>query len=426
MGPLGIKHVAGSLLFVALLSLRFQSGTAGAHLTSAEVDGAQTTLQQLGATPSAPLYAGAASEPLPKPLGPRTLPPYAQPRVHVLLLGQGGRVRAAIATVDTLHIPDQSLLVIRRTVGAVAEITPSQVLVLANHSHAGPRLPGGIAMRLAYGDAEIKHAQLLNLFDKTTRTALRAYQPARFGLAEAPMQRYVGGRAKGAQVGVDNRLRLALLQSEQQRVVLWSFAAHPTLVDRRHEHADGDYPSRVAHLLKLEGDADEVIFLPGLTAQATPATVRQVDEYAALIASAVSGLALVAANNLQSEAQVNALETGIDVEAALPIPLVGRPLVLAPWATARLGSKDQRIKLLQLGPLRLVALPGEAAYSLMGASSKTAWVLGMSGYGMGYLVPPEDAHRHPERDLVLLGATDSQRVKELVQILRDGANGPAR
>jgi len=420
VGPLGIKHVVGSAVLVALISFRFQSGTAAEHLTSSEVEHANTALTQLLASAPGPLYAGAASQALPKPLGPRTLPPYALPKAKVLLIGQGGQVRAAIATVDTLHIPDGSQVVIRHTVGAIAELPPERVLVVANHSHAGPRLPGGLAMRLAYGDAEIKHAQLLNLFDVITRKALRQYEPARLGLAEAPMPNYVGGRAKGAQVSLDNRLRLALLQSEQQRTVLWSFAAHPTLVDRHHKEADGDYPARVAHLLQLEKDADEAIFLPGLTAQATPATVRQVDDYSALIASAVSGLIHLAANNTQPEANVQALEVEIDVNPALPIPLLGRPFVLAPWATARLGSTDQKVKLLQLGPLRLVALPGEPSHALMGSSAKTSWVVGMAGYGMGYLIPPEDAHRHPERDLVLLGASDAQRVKELVQILREG------
>ena len=422
VGPLGIKHVIGSLLLVGLISFRFQSGDAAQHLSSGDVDRANSALNQLLDSAPAPLYASAASEALPKPLGPRELPPYAPPKAKVVLIGQGGQIRAAIATVDTLHIPDDSQRVIRHAVSAVTELTPQQVLVVANHSHAGPRLPGGVAVRLAYGDTEIKHSQLLNLFDTVTRKALRHYAPARLGLAEAPLPNYVGGRAKGAQVSIDNVLRLAVLQSDRQRIVLWSFAAHPTLVHRHHKHADGDYPARVAHLLKLEKDADEAVFLPGLTAQATPATVRQVDDYAALIASAISGLVILATNTMQSEANVNALELEVEVDAALPLPGLGRPFVLAPWATARLGSSDRRVKLVQLGPLRLVALPGEPSHALMGGSAKTSWVLGMAGFGMGYLVPPEDAHRHPERDLVLLGASDTQRVKELVQILRDGGD----
>ncbi len=420
MGPLGIKHVVVSLLLVALLAFRLQAGTAEQHLSSDEIDQANARLIELITTPSSSLHAGAASLTLPKPLGPRTLPLYAQPKAKILLLGRGGQVRAAIATVDTLHIPDPSQKVIRFTVASAAEITPERVLVVANHSHAGPRLPSGLAMRLAFGDAEIKHAQLLDLFDKLTRKALRHYEPARMGLAEAAMPNYVGGRAKGAQVSIDNKIRLALLQSKHQRTILWSFAAHPTLVNRHHPKSDGDYPARVAHLLQLEKDADFAIFLPGLTAQATPATVRQVDDYAALIASAVSGLVLLAENNMQSEARVHATEMEISIDPALPIPLIGRPFVLAPWATSRLGSSDRKIKLLQLGPLRLVGLPGEPSHALIGSSAKNAWVVGMAGFGMGYLVPPEDAHRPPERDLVLLGTGDAQRVKELIQILRDG------
>lgn len=421
-----------ALIFAAVLGLfciRLQANTGGRHLSLDEQDVARSAILQLTKQPRGPLFVGAASAILPDPLGTRTLPPYAEPRANVLLTGQGGQVRSAIVTLDTLLIPDRSQQVIRAAVGAVAELPVDRIMVVASHSHAGPRLPGGLLFRMGFGDAEIKHSQLLALMDEISRKALRNFSEAAMRVGVTELDRWVGVRSKGALGGLDKQLRVALFKSKRQRIVLWSYAAHPTLVDRNSPVADGDYPARVANLMRLEEDAEEVIFLPGLTAQATPATVRKVDEYAALIAAAVAGLTaesearLAEVESGQRKAfpagPVEAMETEIATSPALPI---WRPLVLAPWLTARLGSSDQRVKLHQIQGLRLIGIPGEAAYSRLGGGANNRWFVSMAGTGMGYLVPASDMHREPERIMVLLGGTDSQRVAEFLQILRDHPN----
>jgi len=198
------------------------------------------------------------------------------------------------------------------------------------------------------------------------------------------------------------------------RLLLWSYAAHPTLVGHSAAHRDADYPGRVESLLKRDLHAQMAMFLPGQTAQAGAAATRDPQGFAFALAEALAGLRVLADGNPSEQC---ALEmTAMTTDEGTALPLFG-PFTLAPFIGRQLGPNDQRIVAVNLCGQRIVALAGEPARGLFGGRKAGEWLIGMAGMGYGYLVPPADRYRGVEAPFVVLSDGGLARMRERVTAL---------
>jgi len=337
------------------------------------------------------------------------------PRLSVLVLGQPGAPKMALVTAEMLSIPARTALLLRAYAGEALSMPREYIVVVATHTHAGPRPHFGPALRVAFGHSELEEQGLASAVAYAADQARRSYQQVRFGASSSRLSTYIANRSPGASSPVDDRLRAVQLSAQGRRVLLWSYAAHPTLVARSSRQADGDYPARVASILEEQAGFDQVIFLPGRTAHATVATERNPDRLAEILAHALRGLAEVADNG--STAQAGLAFEPIELPAIDPrFTLIG-DLVAAPWLQSWLGKNESKVHLLRLGSVGMTFVAGEVSNGLVPSTSGDQWVVSLSGSGLGYLVDPKDRSVQPERPLVLLGKSELTQMGELLRIV---------
>jgi hypothetical protein len=400
---------------LAATGLRTRQDDAAIGLTTVQRREAQTMATLLSKAPTGRFFAGfgAADLAAQVPRG-RPVEPTAPPQLKVLLLGLDGAQKLAIATLDSVAIGDRTYAVVAAFVGEAAGLPANRVLVLASHAHAGTRLPQPPIVNLAFGAREVDEADLALCARTAARAARKAFGSARIGFAQTDFPRYVAQRTPGATGGVDTQLRTALIDRDGARLLLWSYAAHPTLAGRTASHRDADYPGRVEGFLKRGLHAQMAIFLPGQTAQAGAAATRNPQEFASALAEALAGLRVLADG---SPTEQCALEmTAMTTDEGVALPLFG-PFTLAPYIGKQLGPIDQRIVAINLCGQRIVALAGEPARGLFGARKTGEWLVGMAGTGYGYLVPADDRYRGVEAPFVVLSNGGLARMRERVTAL---------
>ena len=345
----------------------------------------------------------------------RTARPDLPPRLSVLVVGQPFRPQMALITAEILSVPKRTGELIRAYASEILEMPPARILVVATHTHAGPRPEFGPALRTAFGEPEFDERSLAAAVAYAADQAKKCYQQVESGSASTEFSTYIANRSPGASSPVDTRLRALRLNAKGRRLLLWSYAAHPTLVARNSLQADGDYPARVAVNLEEKLDFDQVMFVPGRTAHATVATERNPDLLAVALTEALLGLDEIAKHNSLSTAGF-AFEA-IELPKLDPrIPFVSN-IVAAPWLHNWLGSSDIHVHLLRIGRIGMTFVSGEVSNGLVPSTTGDQWVVSLSGSGLGYLVDPRDRSVQPEQPLVLLGTHELSQMGELLRIV---------
>jgi neutral ceramidase len=171
------------------------------------------------------------------------------------------------------------------------------------------------------------------------------------------------------------------------------FAAHPTLVPRKREYVDPDYPGRLSELREAQGGV--VLVLQGAVGNASVAfNEGQGVERAAAFAQALSGLVDKATPAATPGPTRLALARA---EVALPRPDASR---LVPSLTRAAGdnflcssaARTAEVSALVLGPLELLTIPGEpttSAGQVLIRRTGATRVLGLSADYLGYVETPE-------------------------------------
>ncbi|MBF5045091.1 hypothetical protein FGE12_22000 [Aggregicoccus sp. 17bor-14] len=307
------------------------------------------------------------------------------------LVVEAGGASVGMVLLDLLSAPEPLVAAVR---ARVAGLGLQGVLVLATHTHSSmggydPRLVAEVAGMGRYRP-ELQEVAVVAAARALTE-AHGALAPARLRLGEARAPGLV--RSRSGEEAPDGRLLRAVLQGEHGGIAeLLVFSAHPTLVQRHLRTLDPDYPGRLAREREARG-AGVSLVLQGAAGNASAALDGGEDAPGAF----AGALAQLAAGAPLAPVEVAGLDYA-RVELALPHPDASR---LAPLPLERAGEtllcrsslQVAEVGALRLGPLHLLAIPGEptvaAGERLSGAAGPGTVVLGLGGGYVGYVETPE-------------------------------------
>jgi hypothetical protein len=177
------------------------------------------------------------------------------------------------------------------------------------------------------------------------------------------------------------------------------FSAHPTTAGRAPGGVDPDYPGRLAALEETKGEG-VTLFLPGSVGNASAdGSARGPAPYAAAVERALSpnGDAPAPGDGATAEATVRGAPGKLRLDrghATLPHPDARR---LVPFGLRHLtedllcasAPESVNVAVLELGPLTLVGVPGEATFAaaraLTAAVGPEARVVSLAGGYLGYV-----------------------------------------
>ncbi|MBZ4415175.1 neutral/alkaline non-lysosomal ceramidase N-terminal domain-containing protein [Myxococcus sp. RHSTA-1-4] len=348
-----------------------------------------------------PLRAGAAKVALAPPF-PVVVAGYSPPRPEALqadpplharaVVLEAGGTRVGIVSLELLSVTSELVALVREQAAAAGL---KDVLVMATHTHSSV---GGYDSRLV--------AQLVGIgryrqesVDAIANAAVGALTQAAASLTDVTLEvgearepSLVYSRSGGT--APDGLLTRAVLRGQAGPVAeLLVFAAHPTMVPRKRAYVDPDYPGRLSALRESEGSG-VTLLLQGPVGNASVAfSEGQGLERVAGFARALAALAGRAALAPTGETVRLSLAR---VEVAMPRPDASR---LVPSLTRAAGDNllcgsAQRVAevgALALGPLELVAVPGEptvdAGAELVRRTGATG-VLGLADGYVGYVETP--------------------------------------
>jgi hypothetical protein len=305
------------------------------------------------------------------------------------LVLSSGACRIALVSAEILLVPASLDAAVQARLG---EVPLDGIVVAATHTHASP---GGYwenaaAERIALGPFDpAMRDRIANAIALAVRRAAAAEGPARLSVASARVPALVRNRSKGEQL--DGRLtvlRLARPGGEPVAEVA-SFAAHPTVLGKRNRLISGDWPGRFLaggeHGMRLHFQGalgDQSTRLPG-EARVTP------ELYAEALGREVDRLAFGAPDTAPALAFASA-------EVKLPAPAPGGAPRFLTRAAANAGAavlpEVARVSAVQLGPVLLLAVPGEPVAAVGAgwreAAGPGAEVLALAGGYIGYVETP--------------------------------------
>jgi hypothetical protein len=375
------RRAAGAILLAALgalfaLDLRHAASHAPPRLT----------LQQAAQAPLEAGWGQAALE-VPYPVVPAGYGPRdrgevrdaATPLQARALAFRSGGARFSLVSVDLLEVDEGLRAEVERALGDAGPLW-----VCATHSHTamGNYDPSALVQVAAGGRffAPARRA-LVQAIAAAVRAAQAQLAPVRLSAAREPTPAWVVHRGDGS-VGVDATQGVLQLETAQGRAQLRVLGAHPTLAERPAAHLDGDYPARWVALEAAQGVFGMLLQGAGgdasvdRAALATPAAVA-----AALSPPADAGPPLPASGLSLAEAWVEL--PGPDIGAA-PAGLGRAAANGFDW----LGPRAATVGAVQLGPLTLLALPGELTAAARAALPADAWPVTLCNGYVGYIEAP--------------------------------------
>ena len=377
------------------------------------------------------LRAGAAKVPLAPPY-PVVVAGYGPPRPEASQADVAPQARAVVLAMGDMKVGLVSLellLVTDELVTAVREraagLGLQHVMVVATHAHSSF---GGYDSRLVsqlVGTGRFRKAAL----EAAVAGASEALRQSVARLAEVSLE--VGEarepglvRSRSGGEDPDGALTRAVLRGAEGPVAeLLVFAAHPTVVPKRRDFVDPDWPGRLSQLREERGGV--TLVLQGAGGNVSVAFnegegVEKVLGYARAVAGLAERAAPVAAGSSKL--------AFARVEVALPRPDASR---LVPSYSRAAGdnflcassSRTAEVGALTLGPLELLMLPGEPTVGAGAALVRRTGATGVLGLADGYVGYVET----PER--VQAGEGESRRQyfgPALLERLATGADEAAR
>lgn len=335
-----------------------------------------------------PFPAVVAGYPPPRPLASQAELPL-QARAVVL---QAGEARVGLVSLELLSVTEPMVARLRER---ASELGLGDVLVFATHTHSSfggydERVVAQLVGTGRFREAAVEAA--VSAASAALRQAASALSEVTLEVGRAEEPGLVRSRTGGAPP--DGALTRVVLRGAAGPVAeLLLFAAHPTLVPRRREYVDPDYPGRLSALREAQGGV--ALVLQGTVGNASVAFHEgQGVERAAAFAQALDRLAEHAAPAALPGPTRLALARA---EVTLPRPDASR---LVPSLTRAAGdnllchsaTRRAEVSALVLGPLELLTLPGEptvgAGQELARRTGATE-VLGLSGGYLGYVETPE-------------------------------------
>jgi neutral ceramidase len=316
------------------------------------------------------------------------LPVYAR----ALVLESGG-ARVGVVSLELLFVTPEIVAKVRER--ATRAGVP-EVLVVATHTHSSfggydarwvAQLSGTGRYVQASVDAAVAGAS------EALEKAAGAMRDATLEVGSTAAEGLVHSRSGGETP--DGQLTRVVLRGQDGPVAeVLVFAAHATLIPRKRALVDPDYPGRLS-ALREEAGGGVTLFVQGSEGNASVSFnegqgAERALGYARELSTVVAGTDLTPV-----EGPVRLAFTRVQV--ALPRPDASR---LVPAFTRAAGDnflcgsspRDAEVDALALGPLELLALPGEpttGAGRTLAELSGATHVLGLANGYVGYLETPD-------------------------------------
>ncbi|WP_164007977.1 neutral/alkaline non-lysosomal ceramidase N-terminal domain-containing protein [Pyxidicoccus trucidator] len=396
-----LRHVPWrSLIPLVLLTVGAAYSLASWNWCGVWAERAPVVLSQ--ARGEGPLRAGAAKVALAPPFPvvvagyspPRPEAGQADPPLHArAVVLEAGGARVGLVSLELLSVTSE---VMERVRSQATALGLSEVLVMATHTHSSL---GGYDERLVaqlVGTGRFRQESV----DAITAAAVDALARAHASLTDVKLEvgevrepGLVYSRSGGT--APDGAMTRAVLRGAAGPVAeLLLYSAHPTMVPRERAYVDPDYPGRLSALRESEGSG-VTLLLQGTVGNASVAFsegkgLERVSGFARTLATLAGTVAL-------SPVGESVRLSLARVEVAMPRPDASR---LVPAFTRAAGdnllcSSAQRVAevgALALGPLELLAVPGEptvdAGAELVRRTGATG-VLGLADGYVGYVESPE-------------------------------------
>jgi neutral ceramidase len=345
-----------------------------------------------------PLLAGAAVVPL-TPKSPVPVAGFARLKwmeegrrdpvaVRALALREPG-CTVALVSVELLLIPGQLERAIERR---VRDLHLDLLVVAATHTHAGP---GGfwkdaLGERLATGpyDPEV-FDHVVGRTEEAIRLAVKGLEPAYLSVARAEAPELARNRGSGSEV--DGHLVSVQLTGLSGREVaqLVLYPAHATLLGLENRLLSGDWPGAL-----MRSGAAPVLFFQGAlgdqTTRLPPRVAAKPESYARALRARVDALEASPPDPWPELVVATATAVLPPTDLGASPPAFRRVLqnVLYDWLPDR-----ARLTAIRLGPLTLIAVPGEPVAEVgrrwRTAAGEGAEVLALAGDYLGYVETSE-------------------------------------
>jgi neutral ceramidase len=192
---------------------------------------------------------------------------------HALVLDDGAS-RVGIVSVDTLGVDRHLVNRVRSDVAARTQIPPDRLLVLATHTHGGPR---GLISARPTADPALIEVTARQIVGAVTMAASRL-RPARLALGTGRVEG-VSQNRRHPDGPVDPILHALRVEGEDGALIaaLVRFTCHPTVMNFDNLEVTADYPGVVYRVVKgVLGLASTVLFANGACGDVNPARVAAV------------------------------------------------------------------------------------------------------------------------------------------------------
>src|SRR5437016_1123254 len=333
------------------------------------------------------------------------------------LVLERGETRFAMICADIIGMEPDSVARTRGLVEQATGIPGGAVCIAASHTHSGPAVAH--VGRMDPVDPDYTRT-LERAMAGAVAMAAKVLETVRVGHGEgwcgfninrrlpAPDGMVMRPNPDGVQ---DRRVQVIRLESEAERpaAVLFRYACHPTCLGVGNLRYSGDYPGAAARVVEsVYGAGTRAFFLPGCFGDLRPnlttpegsfrgATDREVDRLGRMLGAEVVRVAEEIAAGEDSSLATGREELALPYADLPPADLLRRQIheaqmdAFAEEILARRERGEARVEVqaLRLGPVTLIALPGEVMNEIGAAVEQSlegpTLVVGYTNANPGYL-----------------------------------------
>ena len=344
-------------------------------------------------------------------------------KVRVLVL-RARRTTIVLVGLDLIGLSEAESDRLRLEIALRLAVPRTNILLACTHPHSGPAtqtLPGMGEMDAAYM--------------KTMRTAVlaaaqeaaSAQWPASMSLAFEAIEPLGFDRRRRDFAGIDPVLKLAVFETPERKLFLWSYACHAVVLGPE-KRVSADWPGAVIRAVEREGHS--AVFLQGFCGDIDPVTQlnrwgKGTEDDLAFYGDLVARRILKAGRWTEpvTAPVLHAAETRIALPYRVDTPreidqkaaafarlwaeFPGGPRFAAEWKAAASARRDEFLKspemtgvpvqAMAVGDMKILALPGEvfSGYGLnLRKRSPRLWPVGYANGSVGY-IPTRKAYRDP-------------------------------
>jgi neutral ceramidase len=305
---------------------------------------------------------------------------------RALVLEQGG-TRAALVCADLIGLEPDSVARIRSMVEERTGIPGEAVCLATSHTHSGPAV--AFVAQIDLPDPDVTRT-IEKMLAGVVTLAARETRPVRVGHGEGHCGFNINRRLptpngivmrpnpEGVQ---DRRVQIVRLDGEDglPMAVLFRYACHPTCLSGQNLRLSGDYPGAAARVIeRVYSSGTRAFFLPGCFGDLRPNLTTPQGDFRGATDAEVDRLGRMLGAEVVRVAEELAVgpDHGLAIaREELPLPYEGLPSVddlrralreaeMEAFDAGILerharGEARVEVQALRLGPLTLVALPGE-------------------------------------------------------------------